>query len=566
MKQRSASLDFSCEPTLALCSFHIFFLLFFGVLTSARGADVPDNSDTQIERGKSIYRTGMLAPDQPLIAHGRADLALQGSAVACVNCHRRSGLGASEGGTLVLPITGSVLFETQALGNSRQSSAQDSGSNTRPAYTEATLLRALQEGVDSAGRPLDRLMPRYQLTRAEFAPLASYLRTLSTIPTPGVTADEIHLATIIVNGVDPRQRLELLTLLNTFVKDKNSETRQEPRRAKEAVHSRELMYQGYRKWVLHVWDLNGEPASWEAQLNAYYGQQPVFAVLGGLSTGIWSPVHAFCEVREMPCLFPSVDVPVQSETAFYTLYFSRGVALEAEVLAAHLHKHPVTTSGTVLVQVYRNDPYGSAAATAMHTANLDAGMKVIDVAIDPKQTLTKEFWGQILQREKPSALVLWLNASDLSDFPNVEPRSPNIERIYLSGSALRDEVPARWGSHLPSYVIYPYELPSLRPSRFVRMKAWLRSKNIPVSNEILQANTYFTLAVAADALRHLRNNFSREYFLERIESMAETMPLVSGFHNVSLGPGQRYAVKGSYVAKYHPDHGLESDGSEWIVP
>ena len=275
-------------------------VLLLGVLTSAHGAEAPGTRDAQIERGKNIYRTGMLAPGQPLIARGRADIALQGQAVACVNCHRRSGLGGSEGGTLVLPITGSVLFELQNFAGSGripEQAEQDSlRSNTRPAYTEATLLRALQEGIDSAGRPLNHLMPRYQLNSSQVAPLASYLKTLATIPTPGVTAEDVHLATIIVDGVDPRQRVELLTLIEIFIRDKNSETRQETRRAKEAVHSRELMYQGYRKWVLHVWELNGDPATWGAQLNTYYREQPVFAVLGGLSTGLWAPVHEFWRV------------------------------------------------------------------------------------------------------------------------------------------------------------------------------------------------------------------------------------------------------------------------------
>ena len=308
-------------------------------------------------------------------------------------------------------------------------------------------------------------------------------------------------------------------------------------------------------------------STWSAQLETYYQQQPVFAVLGGLSTGEWAPVHAFCEALELPCLFPQVDLPVQSDTAFYTLYFSRGITLEAEVLAAHLRARPLAASDPSVLQIYRNDARGTAAANAVRAAiRPSAGARVIDVTLGAEEKITPEFWAQTFQREQPAVLVLWLNAADLVTFPRAPSTSPLTARVYLSGSYVRDELPDQLRLHSQGYVLYPYELPAVRSARFARMNAWLRAKNIPLSNDILQANTYFAVALVAEALRHTGNNFSREYFVERIESMTETMPLVSGYHNVSLGPDQRYAAKGCYVVKYGPEHGLERDASEWIVP
>ncbi len=533
----------------------------------ARGAELPSGGAELVEIGKHIYRTGMLASGQPVVASGRADLALQGKSVACVNCHRRSGLGSSEGGTVVRPITGPVLFEVQNLANPGQVQAQVNQPDTRPVYTEKTLLRALRDGVDSAGRPLDRLMPRYKISDAEFSPLVSYLQTLSAVSAPGVTDAEIHLATVVVEGVDLRHRQEMLNILDTYIRDKNGETRQEPRRAREALHSRELMYQGYRKWVLHVWDLKGASTSWGAQLETYYRQQPVFAVLGGLSTGAWAPVHEFCETLEIPCLFPQIDLPVQSDTAFYSLYFSRGIDLEAEVLAAHLREYPAAASVKSVVQIYRNDVRGVAAANALRRAiSSFEGVSVVDVTIGVGEKLSRPFWEQVLLKAQPAVLVLWLNRADLDDFQNMTSVSLHTERVYLSGGYLREHLPDDWRVQAPGYVIYPYELPGLLSARLARMHAWLNTKKIPLSNAILQANTYFTVTLVAEALRHIRNNFSCEYFIERIESMAETMPSVSGFHNVSLGPDQRFAVKGGYVLKYGSKHELEWDTSEWIVP
>jgi hypothetical protein len=33
-------------------------------------------------------------------------------------------------------------------------------------------------------------------------------------------------------------------------------------------------------------------------------------VVSGLGGSNWAPVHQFCERRQLPCLFPNVDAPV----------------------------------------------------------------------------------------------------------------------------------------------------------------------------------------------------------------------------------------------------------------
>ena len=125
----------------------------------------------------------------------------------------------------------------------------------------------------------------------------------------------------------------MLDVLQAFFRDKNGGTRKEARRREVGT---EQMYLAYRTWVLHVWELEGAPETWRAQLDAYYRQQPVFAVIGGMGSGSWQPVHAFCEGVGLPCVFPDVDYPVDTARAITPLYFSRGVALEAEVLAKHV--------------------------------------------------------------------------------------------------------------------------------------------------------------------------------------------------------------------------------------
>lgn len=47
-----------------------------------------------------------------------------------------------------------------------------------PPYTDALIKRALIEGVDPSGRPLDWTMPQWQLSDEDFQDLLAYLKTL----------------------------------------------------------------------------------------------------------------------------------------------------------------------------------------------------------------------------------------------------------------------------------------------------------------------------------------------------------------------------------------------------
>ena len=64
--------------------------------------------------GQSIYRHGLLGTGEPVRATAQKGVTLSGAVAACVNCHRRSGLGGSEGQIPVRPIAGRLLGEVPA--------------------------------------------------------------------------------------------------------------------------------------------------------------------------------------------------------------------------------------------------------------------------------------------------------------------------------------------------------------------------------------------------------------------------------------------------------------------
>ncbi len=507
----------------------------------------------QLALGQRIYREGIGASGQALRAVGAAQAALGGKDAACATCHRRSGFGSSEGRFVIRPIIAPALLQEQSVALHAPRVKARVGTSQRPAYNEALLARAIRGGVDAAGKPLDAVMPRYALSDDEMKALSAYLFSLGAKPSPGVDEHDIHFATVIQPGVAPERRRAMLDVMQAFVKDKGANVRSDEQR-REAGNMR--MYRSYRKWVLHVWELNGPSETWSAQLEALYSQQPVFAFIGGLGNASWGPIHAFSERLEIPSVLPQVDLPLLTSINQYTFYFSRGMVLEAEVLAKFVREQG---DAGPIVQVYRREEAGAAAAAAFRAA-LTTGATVEDRVLEGPAT--EAFWQQ-LYAGKPAAVVLWLGASDLVGAPAPGGTAPSV---YLSSNLLPGRLPDALAK-ANARLVYPSDLPPKREARLLRHKLWLHNKGIAVTDEVVQVNTQFTMTVVSDVVGHIMDSFSRDYFVERIEHVVGQTPMASVYQNVSLGPGQRFAAKGSSVVQV-----LDADKKQlkalsgWIVP
>jgi hypothetical protein len=425
----------------------------------------------------------------------------------------------------------------------------------RPSYDEVTLARAIRGGIDAAGKPLDPVMPRYSLNDVEMKVLTGYLFTLSAHSSPGVDEQDIHFATVIQPNVAPEKRRAMVAVMQAFFKDKGANVRSDEQR-REAGNMR--MYRAYRKWVLHVWELSGASETWGAQLETYYSAQPVFALIAGMGTASWQPIHDFSERFEVPCVLPQVNLPFIGEGNNYTFYFSRGVTLEAEALAKFLHGNG---NARKIIQVFRREEQGATGAAAFRTAL--AGAIVEDQVLEGPAT--EAFW-RAIGAAKPDIVVAWLGAQDMAGSHVLGEAATPV--VYLSssiwGGRHTDATP--WEG-LSVRLIYPYDPSPRREARLLRTKQWLLSKAIPLTDEAVQVNTQFTLAIVNDVLGHMQDSFSRDYFIERIEHAVNQTPIPSMYPHISLGPGQRFAAKGSYIVEIgRPNDGELNAVSDWIVP
>ncbi|MCP5092573.1 MAG: c-type cytochrome, partial [Gammaproteobacteria bacterium] len=273
------------------------------------------------DEGRQIYRTAIRSDGSSLRALVQNDVPLPPSAAACVNCHRRSGYGISEGGSRSRNLTAPALFEPTTK------------PPIRPAYDDQTLIRAIVAGIAADGSELHANMPRYELSARDAEALTAYLRTLGANPAPGVSASELTIATVIAKGAPAAERDAVETVLQRFVELKNAQIRQESERA--AASNRQYYgrswQRAFRNWSLQVWTLTGPTSTWREQLESYQTARRPFAIVSGTAGPDWSQVHDFCEANEVPCLLPLSRSPKSNDADFYSLYYSTGALLEARV-------------------------------------------------------------------------------------------------------------------------------------------------------------------------------------------------------------------------------------------
>lgn len=119
------------------------------------------------ERGAIIFNTGRDPDGQPIANSGGTGMMMRTS---CATCHGANGRGLSTPSFVSPNITYRNLTDPAGMVE------PDGGHGMK--YTDDLIRRAVTQGVDPEGQSLDSVMPRWQLTDAEWSDLLAYLKML----------------------------------------------------------------------------------------------------------------------------------------------------------------------------------------------------------------------------------------------------------------------------------------------------------------------------------------------------------------------------------------------------
>jgi cytochrome c oxidase subunit II len=142
------------------------FYLFLRPSSASDVGPVPGRFDSN---GEIIYSTGFNSDGEQIpFAGGPRWLYRHGG--GCADCHGRQG----RGGRVVMMST----IEAPNIQYGHLVEEEHGEGEEHPPYTEELIKRAITEGLDPAGRPLDPIMPRWQLSDQDLDDLVDYLKTL----------------------------------------------------------------------------------------------------------------------------------------------------------------------------------------------------------------------------------------------------------------------------------------------------------------------------------------------------------------------------------------------------
>lgn len=523
--------------------------------------------DTPADAGEAIYRFGVLNSGQPLETFRAGGVQMKGADVACVKCHRRSGFGSKEGFISIPPIAGRYLFQRTSNHNDFDLPFVENMRRDRAPYNDETLARAIREGVDSGGKPLNYLMPHFALGDANMTELIAYLKRLGQRRSPGVTDTVLHFATIITPDADPVKARGMLDVLKRYFEDRNTvQFAPTPRlHTSSKLSWASGMFMVNRRWQLHVWQLTGPAATWQEQLERHFAEEPVLAVVSGLAGKTWGPVHAFCERQAVPCLFPNVEAPpAGADHDFYSLYFSRGVELEAGLIATRILKPDHDKVAKEVLQIYRADDSGDVGAHALAALLERHGIKTrsyVLAADAPGKGVAKI----VRHGTSADALVLWLRPADIAALGQAPFAPSDVFVSGLMGGLENSPLPPIWRTR--AELTYPFDLPDKRRVPVDYALGWFRIRRIPIVAEQVQADTYLACGLLSETLKHMVDTFVPDYLVERLEDMIDRRIITGYYPHLTLAQNQRFASKGGYIVHFAEPQGTRVIADNgWTVP
>ena len=563
-------------------------LLLFNLPESSAETSATVSADAQTLRlGEMMYREGLLPSGEPMTAIIRGDVKVPGNAFSCVSCHLRSGIGSVEGQILSPPTNGMKLYKPyyqypppQDAKYGRVKKGMWDGPTSKPvyrsAYTDKTLAAALRGGIDPEGRELNAAMPRYQLDDREMAILIEYLKALSAEVSPGVDRkySDIRFATVIAGDVPAEDRAEMMALLEGIMTHHNRQGQIRNRFQNLGTEMKAAPF-NYPRFSVIPWQLNGPASTWGAQLEQYYRKEPVFALLGGLSVGDWQPIHEFSEKNKIPSLLPVTDLPVISDTNWYTLYFSKGIYQEGESAARYLGLNLDATADGSVLQVVEDTARARALAAGFLEAWKELGRTAPETVYLPAgEAITASKIRQLNDQKHPAVVLLWTSAGTLAALDALAMDKDAVQAVYVSTTLLQQDL---WKisevARGVTYISYPYRVDDESDFFTYDAKSWMKQRNIPLGGKRISTRLYSLMNVLLEPFRvvkrdfnpaglgagkvimeeqfetlmHVKRNYYRDYLFDVI-GMFGDRPSID-FERLSFGPGQRYMSKGCFIVQ-----------------
>lgn len=152
------------------------------------GCSLPMQGPVRLPRqydsnGEQIFFTGTSQSNTPITfdMNGGMMGGMMGGNMACADCHGPGGRGGEVQMMMVSFNAPDIRYTTltsEEMAHEHDEEDAQGDEEAHPPYTDETIKRAITQGVDPAGDPLEWPMPRWSMSDADLNDLIAYLKTL----------------------------------------------------------------------------------------------------------------------------------------------------------------------------------------------------------------------------------------------------------------------------------------------------------------------------------------------------------------------------------------------------
>ncbi|MEX5503118.1 ABC transporter substrate-binding protein [Pseudomonas putida] len=476
-------------------------LISISLCSSALAFDLTANE----QAGKRLYREGVSSSDAQLQARvGASDIRVPASVLPCASCHGNDGRGRAEGGVRPPNLDWQRLAQGQG--------AREANGRSYPAYTDRSLARAIQHGVDPAGNRLDPAMPRFELTMADQRNLTAYLKRLAEERDPGIEEGVLRLGTLLpASGPLAEAGQVVRAVLEDGVAQLNQQG---------GIHGRRL--------ELVVLDPGSDPVSAEQALQQLLEQERVFALISPLAPMLDPRLATLLAPQNVP-LIGSTPRSGGSAQIFDPL---PGLPTQLLSLAVHARAGLGLAPGDLRVVYAGNEQ--AAAAEQVRERLLQQGWA---------PSAIEAFDGQAVDGQ---GIVFLGRAQAFTELATALQGAGRQPYLFAASSQVAGAVarlPEQWSQRV--FLAYPYVPEDWTEQGLATLAGLQQRQGLDPRQASLQVNTLCALRLLSEALKQIGRDASREQLISALE----------GLHDVStgltpalgFGPGRRQGMAGAHV-------------------
>ncbi|MDR6712412.1 ABC-type branched-subunit amino acid transport system substrate-binding protein [Pseudomonas hunanensis] len=473
--------------------------------------------------GKRLYREGVASGDAQVVARvGVGDMSVPASVLPCAGCHGRDGRGRSEGGVRPSSLDWQRLSAGQGL---RQANGR-----SYAAYTDASLARAIQHGLDPAGNRLDPAMPRFDMSLADQRNLTAYLKRLGDERDPGVEPNVLRLGTLLpASGPLAEAGRVVRAVLDDGLAQLNQQG---------GIHGRRLQ--------LVVLDPGEDAASAGLALQRLLDDESIFALISPLAPLLDARLAAELERRGVPLIGSS---PRSGDSP---QMFDPMPGLSEQLLSVATHARDALGLASDSLRVVYAEQDQALLAEAVRQRLQRAGWNLPPALAFAGQAPDAQ---GIVFVGRGQALIALTQALASAG------RTPYLLAASGQVAGALPQLAPQWSQRL--FLAYPVVPGDWTEAGRASLAALQQRQGLDARQAALQVNTLCALRLLAEALKQVGRDASRERLVSALEGLHDVdtglTPLLgfgpgrrqgmAGAHVVAVGlPGPRFA----HVAQYRP--------------